>query len=283
MVIKEALKEASIKLSNLEYSDSDREAMMILGKLLEKDISYIYLNLNENLDEELERRYFEIVRKRSKNYPFHYIFKEKEFYDLDIYIDEGVLIPRAETEILVEHLIKYIEKQNKEMNIVEVGSGSGAIGITLSKHCDNINMLCLDICDRAIEIGNINKEKYNLENIKFEKSDIFSSLSDIYEGNTDIIVSNPPYIESEDMEHLQIDVRLYEPQKALDGGEDGLNFYRKISLESKKYLKDGGLLIYEIGYNQGDSVKNILLENGYNNIEIIKDLQGHDRVILGFK
>lgn len=281
MVIKEALKQASVKLCALEYTDPDREAMMILEKLLDKDISYIYLNLDKELDLDVELRFLEIVKKRSKNYPFHYIFKEKEFYDLSLYVEEGVLIPRGETEILVDYLIDYINKRNIEMNVVEVGSGSGAIGITLAKHCKKIDIIGLDICDKAIEIGNINKNRHDLLNINFKKSDIFSNLSENYMGNTDIIVSNPPYIETKDLENLQKDVRLYEPNKALDGGEDGLEFYRDITRESKKYLKKNGLLIYEIGYNQASLVKDILISGNFEDIEIIKDLQGHDRVVLG--
>lgn len=284
MVIKDLLTKASNNLKGLEYCDEDKEAMFILAKLLDKDISYLYLNLDKEIDSALVKEYEDIINLRKTGYPFHYIFKEKDFYDLNLYIEPGVLIPRYETEILVEYVLDYVKENALEsLNIVEVGSGSGAIGLTIAKHLPHSNITCLDISDTAIKVGNINKQKLNLKNINFIKSDIFSKLDEKYKNSTDIIISNPPYIETNTLNDLQKDVINFEPSLALDGGEDGLYFYRKITKLTNNYLKENGILVYEIGYNQGMSVKEILKENKFRNIKILKDYQNHDRVVTGEK
>lgn len=284
MVIKDLLEEGARELKGLQYTDPSNEAIRIFTRLVDKDESYIFLNLDKELEEDLEERYRELIRLRASGYPFHYIFQEKGFLDLDLYIEEGVLIPRPETEGLVEYILAYIERiyGEKRIDILELGSGSGAISISLAKHCKNARVLGLDIDSKALEVSRKNKEIFRLDNVNFEKSDLFGYLADKgYRYN--IIVSNPPYIRSEDIEDLQLDVRKFEPHRALDGGEDGLDFYRAITSQAKDYLERDGLLIYEIGWDQGQELVDILEENNFQDIELVRDFQGHDRIVLGFK
>lgn len=283
MVIKNLLIKASDMLKDLDYTDPDREAILILSKLIKKDTSYIYINLDKTLEKELENKYLDYIEKRSKGYPFHYLFKEKGFLDFDLYVDEGVLIPRPETEHLVNKAIEIINKfyKDEKVKVIDLCSGSGVIGISIAKNIENSCVLGLDLEDRAIEISNINKNRLGLENIEFIKSDLFSEIED-KDITVDIIISNPPYIKTEELDSLQKDVKLYEPKIALDGGEDGLIFYREISKKSINFFNKKGVLMYEIGYNQGEDVKEILIENNFYDVEILKDIQGHDRVVLGF-
>lgn len=284
MVIKDLLEEGARELEGLEYTDSSNEAIRIFTRLIEEDESYIFLNLDKEVGEDLQKRYRDLISLRASGYPFHYIFQEKGFLDLDLYIEEGVLIPRPETEGLVEYILAYIDRTygDKKLDMLELGSGSGAISISLAKHCENAKVLGLDIDDKALEVSRENKRIYGLDNVNFEKSDLFGYLANKgYKYN--IIVSNPPYIKTEDIEGLQRDVRKFEPHRALDGGEDGLDFYRAITSQAKDYLKRDGLLIYEIGWDQGQELVDILEENEFQDIELVRDFQGHDRIVLGFK
>jgi release factor glutamine methyltransferase len=284
VVINELLKIGVDELKDIEFAHPQLEARLILSKLLNKDKSYIYAYGDKEISNEIKDKYFEILKLRSQGHPFQYIVKEKEFMGLDFYVEEGVLIPRPDTEILVEYVIEYVKQRynNKSIRGLELGIGSGAISLSVANYCSNAYIYGVDIEDAPIKVSNINKEKFNLSNVSFLKGDMFEALKGLnLENSFDVIMSNPPYIPSKEIEKLQIEVKTYEPRIALDGGEDGLKFYRIISSEAGNYLVEGGLLIYEIGYNQGLAVKEILLSNGYKDIQILKDLQGHDRVVLG--
>lgn len=263
-----------------------RESILILSTLLDVDKSYIFTYGDKEIDDSIGEEFLKLVEKRSKGYPIHYILGEREFMGLDFILEDGVLIPRPDTEVLVEYIIEYVEKEYKESktNILDIGFGSGAISLSLAYYLENSFVHGVDISEDALRLGRKNKRKLNISNAEFHLGDLFKALNeDDYKEFFQIITSNPPYIERDIIETLEVGVKDFEPRVALDGGEDGLDFYREITSQSKKYLKENGLLIYEIGYGQGQAVKDIMLSHGFEKIEIIKDLQKHDRVILGFK
>lgn len=263
-----------------------RESILILSTLLNVDKSYIFTYGDKEIDDSIGEKFLNLVEKRSKGYPIHYILGEREFMGLDFIIEDGVLIPRPDTEVLVEYIIEYVEKGYKKnkLNILDIGFGSGAISLSLAYYLENAFVHGIDISPTAYKLARKNKEKLNISNVKFHLGDLFKALDgEEYKEFFQIITSNPPYIERDIIETLEVGVKDFEPRVALDGGEDGLDFYREITPSSKKYLKENGLLIYEIGYGQGQAVKDIMTFNGFKGVEIIKDLQKHDRVILGFK
>jgi release factor glutamine methyltransferase len=277
MVINDLIRESKI----------DRlETILILCKLLDVDKSYIYTYGDKEVGDFIGAKFLELMEKRHSGYPIQYILGEREFMGLDFYLEEGVLVPRPDTEVLVEYIIEYIKKNYKEdnINVLDIGIGSGAIALSMAYYLKNIQVVGIDISHTAIKVANINKEKFKLSNVNFYKGDLFKALEGLnMEGKFDIIVSNPPYIKRLDIESLDIQVKDYEPRLALDGGIDGLDFYRRITKRSLEYLKDNSLLIYEIGYEQGKEVEDILKVCGFKDISILKDLGGHDRVVLGIK
>ncbi len=270
----------SISELRTRFPSLNKESLLVLAYLLNKDRSYILAYGDMEVPKSLEEEFLAIMEKLKKDYPIQYILKDQEFMGLNFYVDEGVLIPRYDTEVLVKYVINYIEEnyKNENIKILDIGHGSGAIGLSIANYCKNALVYGVDIDDRALEIANINREKLGLSNVQIFKSNLFHNIHEKFH----IIVSNPPYISKKDIEGLHSNVKDYEPRLALDGGLDGLDFYRKISQEAKDYLLDGGLLIYEIGFDQGQSVNNILLNEGFKGIDVLKDLQGHDRVVLGF-
>lgn len=268
-----------------KFKDNLQDGVLILSKLLDVDKSYVYSFGERQVPKEIEEKFIELMTKRQKGYPIQYIIEEKDFMGLPFYVKEGVLIPRFDTEVLVEYIIDYINRNYKDKNIkvLDLCSGSGAISLSIAHYCKNTFVYGVDISDTALEVSNINKEKFNLSNVKFLKGDLFKAIENLdLEGQFEIIVSNPPYISKEEIKSLSSTVKDFEPLLALDGGQDGLDFYRKITRDSKSYLKNQGLIAYEIGYKQGEDVKEILDKEGFIDISILKDLQGHDRVVLGF-
>lgn len=260
-----------------DYKKDLVEPIMVLTKLLKVDKSYIYTHIDEKLSEDVVERFNLIMKKREKGHPIQYLLGEKEFMGLSFIVGEGVLVPRNDTEVLVEYLIDYIGESQVE--VLDIGFGSGAIGLSLAHYCKGVKVTGVDISEKAIEIANRNIEKFGLRNVKLKKGNLFDSIE---KKDFHIIVSNPPYIPIHELEELEKQVREFEPLIALDGGEDGLDFYRTITKKSKQHLEKNGMLIYEVGYNQSEDVRDILLENNFSNIQILNDLQGYERVILGF-
>ncbi len=262
------------------------DSILVLCKLLDVDKSYIYTYGDREVSKEIQDKFLELMEKRVEGYPVQYILGEREFMGLDFYLEEGVLIPRPDTEILVEYIIEYINRkyENKNIKVLDLGIGSGAISLSIAHYCKNAFVYGIDISDTAIKVANINKERLELSNVRFYKGDLFQALKglDLGEG-FQIIVSNPPYIASDEIQSLDTTVKDFEPRLALDGGADGLDFYRKITPESKKFLDNNGLLVYEIGYNQGKIVQDILISEGFKEVSLLKDLQELDRVVLGIK
>ncbi|MBU5436748.1 peptide chain release factor N(5)-glutamine methyltransferase [Tissierella sp. MSJ-40] len=286
MEINKLLEKGVDLIKDREFGNPVLEAILILSNLLNVDKTYIYTHGKDEVSQEVEDKYLKLMNKRASGYPVQYILKEREFMGLDFYIEEGVLVPRPDTEILVEYIIEYIKEEygKKKINILDLGIGSGAISLSLAYYCRNAEVYGIDIGDIPLKVANINKEKFNLNNVNFYKGDLFKAIKGLsLEEKFHIIVSNPPYIPREEIDKLQDEVKDFEPRLALDGGEDGLDFYRRITPKSKTYLIKGGLLIYEIGYDQGKAVRDILTKEGFQRVSILKDLQGLDRAIFGIK
>lgn len=272
MKIKEALIEGRKYLKDLEYTDPIYETRRILSFLLNKDLSYLVAHDSELLDSTVEERFFEILDKRKNGMPIQYILGEEDFYGRSFKVLKDVLIPRQDTEISVETLLKII-KINKINNMLEIGCGTGIVSISVDLET-KIDVTAVDISKRAIENSIINKEKLG-SGIKIMKSDLFSNVKESF----DLIYSNPPYIKSDEIEKLQVEVRKHEPRLALDGGEDGLHFYRKIIEKAPEYLNDRGYLVFEIGHDEAKDIC-ALMEDKFD-VEVIKDLSKLDRVVVG--
>lgn len=220
-----------------------------------------------------------VLKRRLKGEPISKIFGYTEFYGLKILINKNVLSPRQETEILAEQAIKITERAIKTIgennfNVLDLCTGSGAIAISIKKNTI-ANVVASDISRKALKIAKINAEN-NSAKIEFVKSNLFQNLKG---KQFDIIVSNPPYIESEEIKRLQTEVKNYDPKLALDGGNDGLNFYKKIITEAPKHLTPNGRILFEVGYNQSEIVKKLLTEN-FKDIIIVKDFNNIDRVVM---
>lgn len=278
MTIKELIIKYSKELE--EISSIPRlDVETLLQKVLDVDRLYILLNLERTLSEDEERLFNKFINERLNNRPIAYIVENREFMGLDFYVKEGVLIPRPDTEVLVEEVIE-LGKDKGPINILDIGTGSGAITVSLAKYLENAEITSVDISDIALEIGKINAVNNNVDNkINFVKSDLFTNIDK--NMKFDIIVSNPPYIKREVIETLDKQVKDFEPYNALEGGVDGLDFYRAITSQAKDYLKEGGILAYEVGHDQSEDVSKLMEKDGYTNIYTRKDLQQIDRVVIG--
>lgn len=282
MTIREIFNTYMEELSHISDTPNLDIEILLSKALGDVDRLYIHLNLHKELTKEQLDSFNKMIQDRLKGRPIAYIVNNREFMGLDFYVEEGVLIPRPDTEPLVEEVIELV-KGKENLKIVDIGTGSGAITVSLAKYIKDCQVYSLDISDKALSIGLKNAISNEVEDkINFIKSNIFSGIED--KGlELDVIVSNPPYIRRADIETLHTQVKDYEPYIALEGGEDGLNFYRDITRESVKYLKDKGILAFEVGHDQAEDVSEILKHNGYTNIYTKKDLQGIDRVVIGFK
>lgn len=258
------------------------DCQLILAKVIGKDKLYVITNRDELIDKESVESYYKNIDLRKSKMPVKYILEECEFMGIDLFVKQGVLIPRPDTEILVEAAIEVI-KSKDFIKVCDLCCGSGAIGIAIAHTVNNVNVECIDISEDAEAVSNKNIDKNFLKDrVEFVKSDLLSVPME--EGKIfDVIVSNPPYIREEDISQLMEDVKNFEPRLALSGGEDGLEFYKKISKQAMACLSEGGLLAFEIGYDQKSEVEAIMKSYGYTDIECLKDLGGNDRVIKGFK
>lgn len=274
MKIKEALIEGRDFLKNLKYTDPIYETRKILGEILERDLSYLVSHDNEELPASVERKYFDILKKRQEGLPLQYILGREDFYGRTFTVLEGVLIPRQDTEISVEVILKIL-KNNNIKNLLEIGCGSGIVSVTLDLETrGQVDITAVDISPQAIKNTNVNKNNLK-SNIKILESNLFEEINEKF----DLIYSNPPYIKSHEIENLQVEVRDHEPRLALDGGSDGLYFYRKIIKDAPNYLNSRGFLVFEIGYDEAEDISSIMRENF--DTKIYKDLNNLDRVVVG--
>jgi len=278
MVIRELLIKADKILSDNGIEDSYNESTILFVYALNKSKTYIYTHMDENTDADTELKFLEFIKKRSKNMPVAYIINKAWFMSLELFVNEATLIPRPETEGLVEEVLRIIKESSKEkVELLDICTGSGCIGLAVAYYNKKIEATLSDIRPECIEVSKKNILMNNLEDrVKVAKSDLFNAFDNC---RFDVITANPPYIPSEDIHNLENDVRLYEPQTALDGGPDGLDFYRNIAAEAKNHLTINGHLFIEIGINQSEAVKEILRKSGYTNINIKNDNSEIPRII----
>lgn len=251
------------------------EAELLLSFALGVDREYILINRDKELSSDVVKRYIDILEMRKNGMPYQYIVGKKHFMGLMFNVSPSVLIPRNDTEVLVEEALKRLKNGD---TVLDIGTGSGAIAVSIAKYKD-VKVYAVDISNEALEIAQKNAAINDVsDKVIFMKSDLFSSLP--RDVKFDLIVSNPPYIRSCDINGLQEEVKK-EPLIALDGGEDGLMFYRRIVKDSVNYIKYCGFMVFEVGYDQANDVKSLLLNGGYSDIEVVKDLQGIERVVIG--
>lgn len=279
--IAEALREGKMRLKAAGKEAYAFEAELLLEKAAGLNRTALFLRGEEVLSEEVLTVYEGYLSEREQGRPTQYILGEWEFMGLPFHVGEGVLIPRGDTEVLVETIL---EKQQSEpiKSILDIGTGSGCIPVSLGHYGKFEKIMAVDISPKALGYA-IKNAAENRVSIDFYESDLFTNIPSEWKGRLDAIVSNPPYIPKKDIAELMTEVKDFEPMNALDGGEDGLDFYRVIVEQGKNWLKDGGWLFFEIGYDQGEDLRNLLKEFGYTEVEIRQDLAGLDRAAMGRK
>lgn len=258
-------------------SDTPRlDASILLSHTLKMPRAKLLAYYCENIDKEDESSYKELIIKRTKGYPISYILGEKEFYGYNFHIEEGVLTPRPDTEVLVEETISRI-KSDGSKTVLDLCTGTGCIGITIKLECPEVDVTCVDISPISEKVFNINNKNLAGGKVNFLHSDLFSNIKD---NTYDIIVTNPPYLTTLETDD-RMDSGWKEPSLALDGGNDGLDLVRKIIIQSKKYLNPRGWLLIEADPAQMAEIKRVLTEQLFSDISIYKDMPGFDRIIVG--
>lgn len=273
MIYGEAYRNVQKLLKSAGIENETSDAWFLMEEVCGINRSFYFLHEMEEMPAEQYEKLLEIAAKRCERIPLQYLTGQQEFMGLAFKVTPDVLIPRQDTEILVETALNYLKPG---MKVLDLCTGSGCIAVSLKYYQPEIQMTAADISEPALKVAAYNSDKNQTE-IRFLQSDLFEEI----EGEFDVIVSNPPYIPSDIIETLMPEVRDYEPRNALDGTGDGLHFYRKITRESILHLKEDGVLIFEIGCDQGQSVPEIMSRNGFVQILVLKDLAGLDRVAVG--
>lgn len=274
--LKDLIEQATKFLEGAKVSDAQIDSWLLAEYVFGINKTQYYINPNMEVAKEKADKYMALVNKRADKIPLQHITGCQEFMGFNFKVNEKVLIPRQDTELLVEQAVDYIG-ENK-MKVLDMCTGSGCIAISIYKLCDNAKVTAVDISEEALKIAKENN-RTNGSNVTFIKSDLFENV----EGEFDVIVSNPPYIRTSEIESLMEEVKLHDPMIALDGSEDGLKFYREIIKKANDYLKKNGIIFFEIGCDQGESVPQILKEYNFKDIKVLKDLPGNDRVVIGRK
>lgn len=269
---REILMTARDYLKRHEIADADVDAWYLLAHVFRISRADFYLRCDDEVLDSQVEIYKQFVRQRAKHIPLQHITGTQEFMGLEFEVTSDVLIPRQDTEILVEEVLKVCNQKS----VLDMCTGSGCIIISLAKLGNITKAVGVDLSDKALAVAIKNAAKHQL-NVEFIQSNLFDNIDGVF----DIVVSNPPYIPTEEIQNLMPEVRDHEPFMALDGDRDGLTFYRRIASEVKDHLSQNGYLFFEIGYNQGQEVREILEKAGFTDIKIVKDLSGLDRVVFG--
>lgn len=277
LTIQEAYKRGKACLEEADIADAGLDAWYLLEYVTGISKASYYGNPERELEEEEKKQYFFYIEERRKRIPLQHLTKEQEFMGLSFYVNGDVLIPRQDTELLAETALKRLKP---DMRVLDLCTGSGCVLLSLLKLCgqDGVTGVGTDISCKALHTAKENASRLHVP-AEFLCGDLFESIA--VGEKFDIIVSNPPYIPTRLIGGLQDEVRLYDPYIALDGGEDGLDFYRRIVKESVWYIEKGGVLMFEIGCDQAEAVGSLMEEAGYGKIEVKKDFAGLDRVVAG--
>ncbi|OEG62503.1 MAG: protein-(glutamine-N5) methyltransferase, release factor-specific [Halanaerobium sp. MDAL1] len=279
MNIKELLNRSDQFLAERGIESSRLDAEVLMADLLDMERINLYVKYDYPLKSTEINSYREMIKKRAQHIPVAYITEKKEFMSLEFTVREGILIPRPDTENLVEAVIEYC--RNKELDkpqIIDVGTGSGAIAVSLAHYLEDSKVVGVDLSAQALKVARENMEKHELsERMSILKSDLLAEFIKREIKGIDIIVSNPPYISEAEMEELSPEVKK-EPETALKAGKDGLDYYRRLIPEAEKVLKEGGSLFLEIGYRQAEAVSE-LFGDGWKDVEVKKDYSENDRIV----
>lgn len=273
MTYKQAEQKGEQLLEAAGVMDAKIDAWLLLEMVAKIDRSFYFMHINEEVDPEVLTEYERVVEKRAEHVPLQYITGEQEFMGMTFKVNSNVLIPRQDTETLVEEALKVIEPQ---MEVLDLCTGSGCILLSILKNAPTVHGTGSDISKQALLVAKENARLHDLD-AEWVRGNLFDNVS----GQYDVIVSNPPYIAQAELPMLMPEVLQFEPMQALDGGADGLDFYRSITAEAPQYLKENGYLFFEIGYDQGKAVQQLMQDAGFKDVTIRKDLAGNDRVVKG--
>ncbi len=279
MNIQLAIKDGINILIDKRINTAKLDAEILMAKALKKDRKYIILNNKEDLNDKNLNYYKKLIKERANFKPIAYLTNKKYFWNNDFFVNKNTLIPRPDTEILVEQVLKLTKHRNM-LKILDIGVGSGCILLSILKERKNFYGTGIDICKNALDICKINAKKLKVSRrTKLYKTDI----DKFAQGNYDLIISNPPYIKKYDLKYLESDVIKYEPKLALDGGVDGLSEIRKVIKKSSELIKKNGKFVLEIGFNQKNKVVKLLREKGFYTNCTLKDLALNDRCVVSTK
>ena len=278
MILENTVKQASQLLKSHNISSHELDAQIIISDILGVTKEFLVTNDKINISKKITQQYSKAIKRRINREPVAYIIGKKEFWSKYFIVSKATLVPRPETELLIYKLVKFFK--NKKINILDIGTGSGCILLSILKELNFSRGIGIDISRKAIEIAKINCKKLNLLNrSKFKVFDV----NRFNEGKYDLIVSNPPYILSKEIRNLSKDIINYEPRIALDGGKDGLDLIKKVIYKSKYLLKNNGLLAIEIGINQYTKVSNLLRKHGFREMAKECDYDSNVRCIISTK
>ena len=267
----------NLKDNNIKSALIDSELLM--AKVIKKNREYIFLNLNKEISKEDLYTFQNMVDQRSEGKPMAYFMNEKSFWKYEFFVNQHVLIPRPDTEVIIEQVLKIYKNKNK-INFLDIGFGSGCIMLSILKERRDFKGIGVEICNHAVKVCKINAYKLGVSN----RTKLYNSDIDKFSlGKYDLIISNPPYIKNIDFQYLDVDVNKFEPKIALDGGLDGISEIRKVIKKSSELIKYGGKLILEIAFNQKQEVIKLLKKNGFYINSVVKDLGKNDRCIISTK
>ena len=275
MTYRELYEYGVAKLMEADIEEAKLDARLLLEYICHTDRNALLVHGDSKRNEIEEEFYKTVIGKRAQRIPLQHITGEQEFMGLTFKVNEHTLIPRQDTEILVEEAMRHL---HDGMDILDMCTGSGCILLSLLKYSNECRGTGIDISQDALEVARENAQMLGLE-AEWIQSDLFEKVS----GSFDMLVSNPPYIATKEIETLMPEVREHEPMQALDGYEDGLFFYREIIAKASEYLRNGARVFFEIGYDQGEAVSNLLIKHGFQEVKVVKDYAGLDRVVKGLK